>query len=758
MNRRMVVLLVWGATALVGGAGEVIADGFIVIDRPTPMPQVVPPRPPRPPVRLVPLSVRNHQVTCDITDGVAVTRIDQTFYNPNARQVEGTYIFPLDDDIALTKFSMFVDGKEIQGEVLDRDKARGIYESIVAKMRDPALLEYVGTRMYKARIFPIPASGEVRVKLDYSQVLGIESGMVRYRYPLNTEKFSSTPLDQVSVLVNVESKTPIKSVFCPTHSMSVVRHSDRKASASYEARNVKPNQDLVLYYTLSDEDFGLALLAYRANTGDGYFLARIAPRVALDAADVVPKDIAFVVDTSGSMAGDKIKQAQKSLNYCLSSLNPQDRFFLAAFSHESRVFAGGLQAASGGNVERARGFVEQLRAEGGTNINEALLDALKPRAHQQSDRPYLIVFLTDGQPTVGETQLEKILSNVKGANAHAVRLFVFGVGDDVNTHLLDRLAKENHGAREYIGSREDIEIKLSGFYRKVANPVLANLALSWQGLGAYELFPRALPDLFAGGEVVVVGRYSGAGPVSIELQGDRRGTRERHVYEVNLARADTQHQFLPRLWALRKVGYLLDEIRLHGENKELVDTIVQLAIRHGIITPYTAYLVHEQQQLVTQAGGQRHVLDRMLERQARRGGGRGRLSLGGVFRERRRAPTGLPAVQDSVEANALGQAVDQSIGPMALNDELAEERRDGRPGEAVRQVASRTFYYEKGRWIDGEYKEGTATRKIKAFSEEYFALARSDRRAARFLAQGSQVVFVLDGVSYEVVPDEAGRQ
>ena len=337
--------------------------------------------------------------------------------------------------------------------------------------------------------------------------------------------------------------------------------------------------------------------------------------MALGADDVVPKDICFVVDTSGSMAGDKIAQAKKALNFCLSSLDPQDRFHMVAFSHESQVFEGGLQEASAANVERAKNFVEQIRAEGGTNINDALIDALKPGAGRSSDgRPYLIVFLTDGQPTIGVTDLDKILQNVSGANASEVRLFVFGVGDDVNTNLLDRLAKENHGAREYIGDREDLEIKLSSFYRKVARPVLANLELTWNGLNVHDVYPRELPDLFAGGEVVVVGRYSGSGPAAIEVHGERRGTRERHVYEVNLAATDTRHQFLPRLWALRKVGFLLDEIRLHGENKELVDAVVQLAIRHGIITPYTAYLVHEQQQVAMRAGGQQHVLDRMLER------------------------------------------------------------------------------------------------------------------------------------------------
>ncbi|MCP4246167.1 MAG: VWA domain-containing protein, partial [bacterium] len=602
--KRVCLLLVLGMAGWTAGPSAVRADGFIVIDRPTPMPPIRPPHPPRPPVREIPLAVKNHQVTCDITDGVAVTKIDQTFYNRNPRQVEGTYIFPLDDDIALSRFTMFVGGREVEGKVLDRKEAQRIYESIVSRQRDPALLEYVGTRMYKARIFPIPANGEVRVRLEYAQVLATEGGLVRYRYPLSTEKYSSAPLEQVSVVVKVDSKLPIKSVFCPTHTMAIRRDSEHRASASFEARNVRPDRDLVLYYALSEKDFGLALLTYREPGQDGVFLARIAPKATPDAGDVVPKDICFVVDTSGSMAGAKMDQAKKALTFCLASLNPEDRFHLVTFSHETAVFSGGLQTASADNRTRAEQFVQQMRAEGGTNINEALLASLQARAlGPGGDRPYLIVFLTDGQPTVGETEPEKILANVKQGNVHGVRMFVFGIGDDVNTHLLDRLAAENHGARDYVGNREDLEIKLSNFYRKVADPVLANLQLIWNKLNVSEVYPRVLPDLFSGGEVVLVGRYTGSGPQAIELLGDRRGTQERHVYETDFAESDTTHGFLPRLWATRKVGYLLDQIRLHGENKELIDTVAQLSIKYGIVTPYTAYLVHEQQQDLVRAGG-----------------------------------------------------------------------------------------------------------------------------------------------------------
>ncbi len=760
MTRRWMAMLVVGIVLLSLTSGEARADGFIVIDRPMP---IVPPmpRPPRPPVRDVPLAVRNHQVTCDITDGVAVTRIDQVFYNPNAHQVEGTYIFPLDDDIALSGFSMFVNGRELKGEVLDRDKARQVYESIVARMRDPALLEYVGTRMYKARIFPIPASGSVRVKLEYAQVLGIDNGLVRYRYPLNTEKFSSQPLEQVSVLVNVSSKKPIKSVFCPTHNMAVVRHSDSKATASYEDRNVKPDQDLVFYYSLSDEEFGLSLLTYNEPGQDGFFIARIAPKAQVSASEVVPKDICFIADTSGSMAGAKIEQTRKALLYCLNKLNPQDRFQFVLFSHETRNLAEELVPATAENIKRAVAFIEQIQAEGGTNINDAILDGLKSRPSGEGHRPYLMVFLTDGQPTIGETNAQKILSNVAGANAGSVRLFVFGVGDDVNTQLLDKLAEQNHGARDYIGDKENLEIKVSSFYRKVADPVLANLELHFPKLGVHDVFPKRLPDLFAGSEVVVVGRYSQSGNRAVELLGQRRSTKERFVYETNFAEHSTEHAFLPQLWAMRKVGFLLDEIRLHGESKELVEAVAKLSIEYGIVTPYTAYLVHEQQRLTggRTRGGQ--ALDQLMQRAERRGSEMKRpaparlLLKRGSFRGSRSAPSGSVQISDSKSALSLQQAnaPNVAIGG-ALADLFEEEIAPGRMEQPIRRVAGRTLYYQSGQWVDSSIEEGAPSQKIIVYSQAYFELARRDRRAAQILAQGPRVVFFLDGTIYETTVSE----
>jgi Ca-activated chloride channel family protein len=702
--------------------------------------------------------VKKHAVDVTIVDGVATTKLDQVFANPHNWPVEGTYIFPLADDVALGQFSMFVNGQEVEGKLLGVDEARREYESIVARLRDPALLEYLGTRMFRARIFPIEPKGEARVRLSYTQMLDIRNGLARYRYPLGAEGHAATPVEDLSVLVKIESKTPIKSVFSPSHKVAISRASDHKASASLEGKNMLVDKDFELFYALGEKEFGLTVLTYREGGQDGFFLVRIAPPAQTSTADVLPKDIAFVVDTSGSMAGEKMDQARRALTFCLANLNQEDRFNVIPFSHEAVPFRDGLVPASAENVKAATEFAEELRGIGGTNINDALLAALESAPSSGEDRPYLIVFLTDGQPTIGVTETEDILKNVSHKNARRVRLFVFGVGYDVNTHLLDLLAEQNRGSRDYVEPGEDLELTLSSFYRKVSEPVLADLDLSFGDLSTYDMFPTKLGDLFAGSELVVAGRYRGESHKPVELTGKRRGVGERFVYETNFPREDRTHEFLPRLWATRKVGYLLDQIRLHGEDKELKDTIVQLATKYGIVTPYTAYLVTEPGGIATREGRGRfirnvharfHLLQDDDVGAVASGPGGAKVSMA------RTAPAKRTKVWASRGAARMREA-DAAFALEALTPPVpgsGEGAGDAASKEAlVERVGNRTFYYVGERWIDADYDEKSETKKVEAFSEEYFELVRKHPELARCFALGERVIVVIDNGAFETTP------
>jgi len=685
-------------------ATPVLADGIIIPHPPPDVPHVEN------------LVIKYHRVEVTIEDQVATTRVDQVFVNENRFQVEGTYIFPLPEDAAISRFTMWVDGRPVEGQLLPRDEARRIYEEIVRRQQDPALLEYVGRDAFQASIFPIPPGGERRVEIEYTEVLDLDEGLVRYVYPLNTEKFSARPIEEVSVSVDIRSsRDPIKVVYSGSHDVAVDRESDYHVRVGYEEADVLPDKDFSLYYGLSGEDFGLNLLSYRESGEDGFFLLLVAPDVETEAGPRVAKDVICVLDVSGSMKGEKIVQAKEALRFVLGSLHDEDRFNVISFSTGVRSFASSLQPASARG--EARRWVDGLRAAGGTNIHRALLEAL---TQVDQERPTTIIFLTDGLATEGVTDTEQIIRDVAREAPESVRLFCFGVGYDVNTVLLDTIAQEHRGTSAYVRPGQDIEEEVSAFYAKVSTPLLADLRLSFKGVHVEETYPHPLPDLFAGTQLVVVGRYRRGGPTTVTLEGEINGESRRFVYDDLTLRNEGGEAFIPRLWATRKIGYLLSQIRLHGEERELVEEIVDLSVRYGIITPYTSFLVEEPH-----------------------------LALDGVGRE------------EIVEREmwALATAAPQVSGEAAVQKSIAQDALKGaeRPAEAkvseVRQVADRAFVFRDGIWVDTTFDQGRMRPTTVPFgSEVYFQLLVDAPELGRYFALGQQVIVVWKGQSYQVVP------
>ncbi len=609
-------LTVWGSAAPAFGAGMILVDDGRVWPGPTPPRPAPPPWPPRPilPPRahpFAPLEVSYVKVQTRIHDQVAVTSVDQEFCNPNPVRLEGTFVFPVPKGAHLDKFAMEIDGRQVQAELIPAEKARRIYEDIVRKLRDPALLEYAGRDVFQVRIFPIEPNGTKRVTFRYAELLKAESGLVSYLLPLATEKFSAAPIKNVSVKVDLETGRPLKSIYCPTHAVEIKRHDSARATVGYEAAQVRPDADFALYFAPEKDLLGVNLLASRTQGQDGYFLLLASPGLDVQEKQVVLKDVAFVLDTSGSMAGKKLQQAKKALEFCVENLNPGNRFELIRFSTEVEPLFGKLVEASRQNVARSEDFIKGLQAQGGTDIDDALRKALELRNQRKpeaepgdagqsaqprggAERPFVVIFLTDGQPTVGTTEEGEILADVQRANAGRTRIFCFGIGTDVNTHLLDRITEETRASSQYVLPEEDLEVKLSNFYSKIKEPVLANPSLKFTAqVHVRQLYPSPLPDLFKGEQLVLVGRYSGQGPSALILDGTVNGASHHFTYEVKFPEESSENEFIPRLWATRRVGYLLDQIRLHGENAELRDEATDLARQYGIVTPYTAYLIME---------------------------------------------------------------------------------------------------------------------------------------------------------------------
>lgn len=542
---------------------------------------------------LPPLALVNHRVTISLDDQVGVTTVEQTFRNHTDRELEATYIFPVPRGASVNQFSMHLGTREVKGELVEADKARKIYTDLVRRTQDPALLEYLGNNLLRLRVYPVPPKGDQKVTLRFTALALKDQGVVEYVYPLRNDSKATQTLEDFSITATIKSQQPIQNVYSPTHYIHVTRITDREATVKFEKNQAVLDKDFQLFYATGDKDVGVTTLVHRPAAGDkGYFLMLLSPRVELSPGYQIPRDVVLVLDTSGSMQGAKIDQARRALRYVLDNLGPQDRFGVIHFATTVNRYRDGLTEASPEQLGLARRWVDGLSATGGTNINDALQAALEMRPGD-TGRPFTIVFFTDGMPTVGVTQPEQIFANVKARNTAETRIFTFGVGDDVNATLLDRLADETRAVSTYVRPAEDIEAKVSSLYGKISQPVLANLKLTAsEGIRLEEMYPPRLPDLFHGGQVVVLGRYDGKGHVALTVTGSVGQEERRFVYEVHFPeKTGTERDFVEQLWARRKVGYLLDQIRAHGEKKELVDEITALAKKYGIATPYTSYLI-----------------------------------------------------------------------------------------------------------------------------------------------------------------------
>ena len=697
------------------------ADGIIIPEPPICDPGPCPPWP----VPMTQLEIRYHNVSVEIEDQIAITRVDQVFYNPNDWQIEGTYLFPIPEDTAITSFNLWVDGEPVQGEILEAKIARQRYEEIVRSLQDPALLEYAGRGVWQARIFPIEPKSERRVELEYVQTLSADSGLVKYVYPLSTEKFSTRRLDNVSINVVIRSKSPLRAIYSPTHVVEILKESQYIAEVGYEEYDVLPDRDFGLYYSIGDDE-AFHLLTYRDPNDlldrDGFFLAMIAPSPDASALPL-PKDVILVLDRSGSMEGEKFTQAQEALKYILRNLKEYDRFNIIAFSSGIDTYAGRLRSAD--EFREAEAWVDRLSARGNTDINRALLEAASYADH---NRPTYIIFLTDGLPTVGEMESDQILGNFGAAATDDIRLFAFGVGYDVDTYLLDSIAENHHGASAYVLPGERLDESISGFYEKISTPVLTDLELDFDGISVYDLYPDPLPDLFVGSQILVLGRYRQSGVVDLELTGEVNGEIEtfRFVDQVfpEKAYGDSKNLAeLPRLWATRKIGYLLNQIRLHGLDEETINQIVQLSIRYGIVTQFTSYLVTEDAALGE--GAQ----ERIVEEQ---------------FSELQAMPAAEVSGQDAVERASEQGALAKAESIQGVSNETRN---------LVRQIGSRTFVFKDGTWIDTAFDpEKMTPKKIVFLSDDYFRLLDAFAEIGPAFALGQQVITFAGQDVFQVVP------
>jgi len=767
---------------------KALAHGFIITDEPViihhpPRPPHPPfPRPPRPIHRFLPLELRTNSVSVKIKNQIAQTTVEQTFYNPSRQRVEGTYMFPIPQGAKIEKFEMEVNGKMTEAELLDAKKAKQIYERIVREARDPALMEYSDNAMFKIRIFPIEPGKEKDIKIKYTEILKQDGRITSYRYAMRAEKFLSVPVKDVSVKVTIESDKELKSIYSPSHQIDVNREGKNRAIIGYEEENLIPDTNFELLLTSEPRKgsaIGFDFLTHNSKKSDhGYYAMLLSPG-AWENNKVVPKDIIFAIDTSGSMRVKKLDQAKAALDFCIDQLNPEDRFDIIRYSTETETLFNKLKTAKKQQTKEAKEFVKDLKAGGGTAIEEALvlaLETISKQNHKESIRPTQIIFITDGRPTIGETRTDKIIDRLVKKRQEIkgnVRIFSFGIGTDINTKLLDLISQKTKASTEYVLPEENIEHKVSRFYEKVSQPVMANISIRTEGnIRLNEQHPNNLPDLFKGDQLVILGQYKTKNKgsdknIKFVLEGNLVGEKVKLNFETKLEKK-SKNSFIPKLWATRRVGYLLEEIRLHGENKELKDEVVALSRKWGIVTPYTSYLIIEDEEsrgvpIARQSMGNRIALSLPgsnspipIKPQNISSAESQQLFLKDIEKKSFRGFSESDSGSDAVAAARTSEQLKKATQSRAFKAAYKESQYGNQISfaqQATRTIAGKTFFQNEGFWIDSlvpEQKKQSAKR-LKFGSKEYFELLNRDSNTAKWLSVAVNLQIIIDGTLYEIV-------
>ena len=636
---------------------------------------------------------------------VATTTVEIQLRNPSPGRLEAELLMPVPDGAMVRGFSYAGSSREPTARLLPRDEARQTYDRIVAQARDPALLEFAGYNLVRSSVFPVEGGGTQAVRLTYEHLLTADGDRIDYVLPRSESVEYRVPW---KVSVRVDATGPIAAVYSPSHKVRTSRPAADVALVELEAEAATDPGPFRLSYLRDRGGVSASLFAYPdSRLGGGYFLllAGLPPEPKGKAAEI-RREVTLVIDRSGSMRGEKLDQVREAARQVIAGLDEGEAFNLVLYNEGVDPFAPRPVRKSRETEREARKFLDEMTARGGTNIHDALLEALRPEP-AEGTLP-IVLFMTDGLATVGQTAESAIRDLARQHNPHRKRIFSFGVGVDVNTPLLEKIAYENRGFTTFILPAEDVEVKVGRVFDRLKGPVLADPELVIGGDGprrASELIPDRLPDLFEGDQIVLLGRYRGDDPLEFTLRGNHRGTPRVFQFRLPLDGATTRNGFVPRLWAGRKIGLLVDAVRAQGADgsasslgakrraapmaRELVEEIVRLSTEFGILTEYTAFLARE--------GTDLSKKEELLS------------SASDVLRSRAiQTRTGYASVNQDINNQDLKSM--SCVNP--LNKFLAPDMSESATA-TVQQVCDLAFFKRGDRWVDSRLlaaaSEATAT-------------------------------------------------
>ena len=703
---------------------------------------------PRP---LSPVEVRAIDATVRIEDQIARTTLTITFFNPAGQQQEGQVLLPVPMGAALKSFAMEGANREFKARVLPKDEARRIYDRIVAQSKDPAILEFAGHGAVDSSVFPIPARSECKLRLTYEEL--VPADMDRLDYVLLR---SESPDYRVKWNIDVKwaLKGGIATAYSPTHEISPARIA--KGFRAKLGGRIAPGPFRLSVLRRKKKGAVASFLTHPEEGRDGgHFLLLIVPPERDESAPALKREVTVVIDRSGSMAGEKMDQARAAAAQVVEGLEEGEFFNLIIYNEAVEPFAEKPVIVNRENLMRARKFIEAIRVSGGTNIHGALQEAIAQPV-RKGIVP-IVLFLTDGLPTIGETSEKRIREKVRDSNRNRRRIFTFGVGVDVNTPLLSRLADDSRATATYVLPKEKVEVKVASVFRRLSGPVLSVPRLKVVTRDGKpvphridDLVPHQLPDFFSSDQIIVTGRYRGSEPLEFRLTGDDGERRRKFTFAFRPG--EKRNPFVPRLWAMRKIAVLTEALRdlgadsalngLTGDNvdrndprvKELVNEIVRLSTEHGILSEYTAFLALEGE------------VFRPEERRAA-------LAAGNFDQRALKTRSGKLSVNQDL--NLWNQKQRGTLNPSNeyVNGELEVERVAN-----VAQFSDMAFFKRGNEWVDASLtlaeKGGAAlpVREITVDSAEFKGVV--DKLVAKHrqscLALGGSLELVVDGTRYRV--------
>jgi len=670
-----------------------------------------------------------------LVDRVLRYEVTEVFHNNGGQVGEADYMFPLPLGAAFEDLKLSINGELVSGETLSADKARGIYEEIVRKQRDPALVEWMGSGMLRARIFPILPGEDKKVVVRFQSVATREGDALRVDYRRSGDFSLDYPRnDQYG------------DAYSPTH------QTDTRTGANTRTVTVRGNSggmasDLTLLIPLRRSDVaGISMLSHAQHGESGFAMLTITPPTGT--ARTTPRDLTFVLDVSGSMQGRKMEQAKAAGAALLATLRPADRFRVIDFSTDVHSFRSDWSQATSDNLRAARRYLDALSAEGSTNISEALRTALSrntsDNAATRRERLPLVVFVTDGEPTVGERNPDAIAALASTLRGDA-RVFTVGVGTQVNATLVEQLALQGHGTAHFVRDEESVEAPVALLAQRLAEPLLTDVRITIDGVRWTRQVPNGTLDVFAGQDLVVLGRYDGSGDATVRLEGRSPNGAVNWTTRARLSDDNRANPFVARLWAAQRIGWLAAEKRRNGGGTELDTEIRTLGERFGIPTEFSSYLVVEPGMNVADMARPVPMPGRAVSIASPS------ISIVKRSAEAGAAVASAPSPAASRFESARGAAAQRDAKSVAALDDLSDRER-GNGATATRVIGNRRFSLVNGVWTDARYTSSLRVVRVKPFSPLYFEMLRRLPALTDLFALGDHVKIAGRAVAIELTP------